>query len=123
MGAVLIAAPGCRSQTDRLQQHAKTFESLGSSATAIVHAWLSGDVSGAYARTALDQVYTLTEKERSTLVRSPETLTDPRAARLAERAEQLSRAVAALAHDVQAGDAAGAHRHATEIPFQPAEHR
>jgi len=80
-------------------------------------------VSGTYARTALDQVYKLTENERSTLVRSPEALTDPRAARLSEQAEQLSRAVAALAHDVRTRDAAGARRHATRVPFHTAESR
>jgi hypothetical protein len=109
----------CRTSDERLQEHQKKFESLGSTAAAIGEAWLGGSVSGTYTRTALERTFLLVEQERSALARTPETLTDSRAAHLSEAAERLSRVLALMAHDVKQRDTTALRRHLTQIPLYP----
>jgi hypothetical protein len=113
----------CARQDTRLQQHEEAFESLGESTAAICEAWLAGDVSGTYLRTALEQTFALVEQERTALASSPAMLLDPRGARLSQSAEALSRVIAALIHDADAADAASVRRRLGAIPIRPAQAR
>src|SRR4051812_38708568 len=120
--AALIAAAGsstgaCARQDARIQQHQEKLESLGSTTAAIGRAWLAGDTSGTFTRTALEQTFLLVEQERSALAGSPQALVDPRGARLSQAAEGLSRLLATTINDVGAADAGSVRRHLTEIPI------
>jgi hypothetical protein len=117
--AAALAAAGCSRQDERLQQHREKFESLGSSTAAIGDAWLAGSASGTYTGTALEQLFLLVEKERSSLASTPETLLDPRGAELSQTAERLSRLIAAIIQDVRAADPVSLRRHLTMIPIKP----
>jgi hypothetical protein len=86
---------------------------------AIGEAWLSGDVSGTYAGTALKQTFHLVEQERASLAASPQALVDPRGAQLSQAAERLSRLLAVMMHDVCAANAAAVRQHLAEIPVLP----
>ena len=116
-------ACGCSRHDARLEQHKKTFESLGATTAAITEAWLTGQVSGTYTRAALENTFQLVEKERTALVKAPETLLDPRGAHLSQVAERLSRLLAAILLDVAAANGASARQHVAEIPISPAQQR
>src|SRR4030095_14539 len=100
----LIFLVGCSRQDTRLERHKKNLESLGATTKVIADAWLSGDVSGTYARTALDRTFYLVEQERAKLASRPEMLQDARGTALSEDAEQLSRLIAAIIGDVGSAD-------------------
>jgi hypothetical protein len=121
--ALALSATGCSSQNTRLEQHKKTFESLGATAAAIIEVWVGGQVSGTYARAALEKTFQLVEKERAALTTAPATLQDPRGAELSQKAERLSRLLADLMRDVAGGDGASARQHISEIPIRAAEQR
>src|SRR4051812_25742354 len=82
-----LSAGACARQDARIQQHQEKLESLGATTAAIGRAWLGGDTSGTFTRTALEQTFKLVEQERSALAGSPQTLLDPRAAHLSQAAE------------------------------------
>jgi hypothetical protein len=111
-------APACSRQDARLEQHKKKFESLGETTAAICEAWLGGDVSGTYTRTALDQTFTLVEQERTGLAASPADLLDPRGAGLSQSAERLSRLIAILSHEVEGAHDASVRHLVTQIPIR-----
>jgi hypothetical protein len=113
----------CSRQDSRLEQHKKTFESLGATTAAIAEGWLNGQVSGTYARTAFQKVFELVEQERRALTKEPEALQDPRGASLSQDAEQLSRLLAAMMLDITAADATSVRQHVAEIPVKPQEQR
>jgi hypothetical protein len=114
--ALTIAlSSACSGKDSRLQQHREKLQSLTATTTMIAEAWLSGSVSPTYGRTAFEQTLLLVEKERSAVASNPETLADPRGARLADSADRLSRVLAVLIHDVAAGDRASVRQHASEI--------
>jgi hypothetical protein len=114
-----LTGSACSRQDARLEQHKQKFESLGETTAAICEAWLGGDVSGTYTRTALEQTFLLVEQERTALAASPETLLDARGAALSQSAERLSRLIATLIHDVQGADDASVRQRLTEIPIRP----
>jgi hypothetical protein len=123
--SVVIAAAtlgflSCDRQDSRLQQHQEALESLGSTTLAIGEAWLAGSVSGTYTRTALEQTFRLVEQERAALASSPQSLLDPRGARLSQSAEHLSRLLALMIGDVRAADAASAGQRLSQIPIMAA---
>src|SRR5215203_3437177 len=91
---------GCARQDARIQQHQEKLESLGATTAAIGRAWLAGDASGTFTRTALEQTFVLVEQERSGLASSPQALLDPRGARLSQAAESLSRLLATMINEV-----------------------
>jgi hypothetical protein len=115
----LVFLVGCTRQDTRLEQHKKNLESLGATTKVIADAWLSGDVSGTYARTALDQTFYLVEQERAKLASRPEMLQDARGAALSEDAEQLSRLIAAIIGDVGSADDQSARQRLTSLPIVP----
>src|SRR3954470_9344023 len=100
IAAVGLGTGACVRQDARIQQHQEKLESLGATTAAIGRAWLAGDTSGRFTRTALEQTFLLVEQERSALAGSPQTLLDPRAAHLSQAAEGLSRLLAMTINDV-----------------------
>ena len=117
--AVALSATGCSRQDARLEQHRKTFESLGATTAAIIDVWLAGEISGTYARASLEKTFQLTEQERAVLTKTPEVLQDARGAALSQQAERLSRVVAGLLLDVAAADGVSARRRVNDIPIRP----
>lgn len=113
-------AAACTRQDARLEQHKEKFESLGETTAAIGEAWLRGDLSGTYTRTALQQTFMLAEQERSALAASPEALLDPRGADLSQSGERLSRLIAALIHEIEGADANSVRELLTRIPIRAA---
>jgi hypothetical protein len=88
----------------------------------IAEAWLAGQVSGTYTRTALDQTFYLVEQERATLASTPAMLQDPRGAALSQDAEHLSRLIASIIGDVTSADGQSARQHLTTLPILPQKH-
>jgi hypothetical protein len=115
----VVALTGCVRQDTRLLQHAEAFESLAATTKVIVEAWLSGNLSGTFTRTALEQTHALIERERTTLAGSPRRLIDSRGAALSQEAEALSRVTAALIADVREADAGSSRQHLSALPMQP----
>jgi hypothetical protein len=87
----------------------------------IAEAWLSGDVSGTYARTALEQTFYLVEQERASLASRPEMLQDPRGATLSQDAEKLSRVIASMIGDVGTANGNAARQRLASLPIVPQE--
>jgi hypothetical protein len=114
--AVGLGCTRCSGQESLFQQHQEKLDSLASTATAIGEAWLAGRVSGTYAGTALEETFVLVEQERRAVTRSPRALLDPRAARLCQVAERLSRLVTLMLHGVLARDASSVRQRLAEIP-------
>ncbi len=112
------AALGCGEQ-GKLEGHKEKLESLGSTMSLVAEAWLAGNVSRAYAVTALKQTQLLVEDERSAFAVDPKALRDPLGAQLSELAERLSRVLAATIYDVATGDAQSVRRRLNEIPIAP----
>ncbi len=122
--ALTIAlSSACSSQDRQLQQHREKLESLTATTTMIADAWLSGSVSPRYGRIAFEQTRRLVEQERSAVASMPETLADPRGARLAQSADRLSRALAVMIRDVAAGDTAAVRQRASEVSSKSSEWR
>jgi hypothetical protein len=121
-GIILASAlltSACSRQDRRLQQHRDALESLGATTAFVGEAWLSGQVSGTYARTALEEAFQLVEQERTALASSPQALLDPRGAQLSQAAERLSRLLALMMDDVSTADGSALRRHVAEIPIKP----
>jgi hypothetical protein len=118
-----LSTAGCSRQDSRLEQHTKNFASLGATVTMVTEAWLAGQLSGTYTRTALEKTFQLVEQERTALAQTPQALQDRRGARLSQVAEQLSRLIATLLLDVRGADGDAARRHVSDMPIRPAEQR
>jgi hypothetical protein len=112
----MLASAACSGTDQRMQQHAEKFRSLAATAVAVGEAWLGGDISGTYARTALEQAFRLTELERTALAGAPANLADSRGSRLSQSAEQLARTLASMMQDVRASDADSLRAHVGGIP-------
>lgn len=120
LAAILLCA-GCGRHDARVEEHKKNLGSLGATTKAIAEAWLSGDVSGTYARTALEQTFYLVEQERATLASKPEMLQDQRGATLSQQAEQLSRLIASTIGDVDTANGDAARQRLASLPIVPQE--
>lgn len=116
---IVQALAGCSRQDARLEQHKKNLESLGATTKVVSGAWLSGQVSGTYTRTALDQTFSLVEQERSRLASTPAMLQDPRGAALSQDAERLSRLIALIISDVQSANGPSARQRLATLPIAP----
>jgi hypothetical protein len=117
---LVFTGAACTRHDARLQQHKQKFESLGETTAAICEAWLRGDLSGTYTRTALHQTFMLAEQERTALAASPEALLDPRGADLSQSGERLARLIAMLVHDVEGADGDSVRERLAHIPIRPA---
>ena len=104
----MVAA--CGSTQELVNQQQKALVSLTSTVVAVGDAWLDGDVSTRYARTALESTAALLEKERAKIGASPDTLTDPRLALLSESQTTLARQIAVLRKALAESDAATVRR-------------
>jgi hypothetical protein len=89
--------------------------SLRATTLAISEAWLGGDVSGAYARTALEQTFQLVQEEHHAVAATSDDLAHPAANRLAGDGERLSRIIAALTGNIRSGDDGGVRRHVADL--------
>jgi hypothetical protein len=114
-----VLATACASQQDTIQQQKEKLESLGATTQTIGEGWLAGKLSRTFARTALEQTFFQVEQQRAVLAAHPQTLVDARGARLSQQAEQLSRLVAQMAHDVEATDGDAVRRRLAAIPIVP----
>jgi hypothetical protein len=108
-------ASACGGQDRRLQQHQEQLRSLASTTQTIADAWLAGRISGTFTQTALERTFVLIEDERTAIASTPETLIDPRGARLADTADQMLRRVAQVIGDVRVADGAAARRHLASL--------
>jgi hypothetical protein len=87
---------GCETTQELVNQQQKALASLNATVMAVGNAWLEGNVSTRYARTALEATAALLEKERAKIGASPDALLDPRIASLSESQNQLARQIAVL---------------------------
>jgi hypothetical protein len=118
LAVALAFTAACSRQDARLEQHKQNFESLGETTAAICEAWLGGDVSGTYTRTALEQTFMLVEQERTALAASPEALLDARGAALSQSGERLSRLIARLIHEIEGANGTLVRQLLPEIPLR-----
>ena len=115
--AAALGTAACSRHDRRLEQHQRALQSLGATTHAIAGAWLGGNASGTYTRTALEQTLLLLEQERAALAGRPAMLLDPRGAQLADTADLMARLIALIVNDVRAADADGARRrHLATLP-------
>jgi hypothetical protein len=121
--AGVFSSGACARQDRRIQQHQEALQSLSSSVSAIAATWLAGNTSGTYTVTALNKMLWLIEEERAALARRADTLIDPRGARLADAADELSRRVALVIEDVRASNAASARTHLAALPLDREQSR
>jgi hypothetical protein len=112
-------AGGCRSTQDTVQQQQEKLQSLAASTRLVAQSWLDGHVSKTYANTAFEALLTQVEQQRAVLAAKPATLADGHAATLSQQAEQLSRLIAQLHHDVSGGDAWTLRGRLGSIPMMP----
>ena len=114
-----LAGVGCASRDEIIQQQQAKLASLGASTKLLAEDWLAGDLTATYTRTAIDATLAQVEQQRAVLAAAPATLADERAARLSQQAEQLSRLLARMAHDVDTADGAAMRQHAAAVPILP----
>jgi hypothetical protein len=113
-----LAVAACTSRDDVIQQQREKLASLGASTRLLADDWLAGQLSATYTKTAIDATLAQVEQQRAALV-SPATLADDRAAKLSQQADQLSRLLAQMAHDVDTSDTAAMRQHAAAVPILP----
>jgi hypothetical protein len=107
VASVALVFSSCAQRDDqRIDELAKAFSSLSATAHVVCNAWMGGDASTAYTLTTLDQTFTLTEAQRSELMRSAKLRTNPRGVQLGRRADELERWLDALTSAVRRGDSA-----------------
>jgi hypothetical protein len=97
---------GCGSTQDLINQQQKALISLSSTVTAVGKAWLEGNVSTTYSRTALETTARLLEKERAEIAASADALADPAVAAMSESQHQLARQISLLRKALEESDAA-----------------
>lgn len=103
--AAILVCTGCTSTQDTIQQQQEKLESLAASTRLVAQSWLDGHVSKTYAGTAFEAMLAQVEQQRAVLAAKPQTLADARGAALSQQAEQLSRLIALMSHDVEQQDA------------------
>jgi hypothetical protein len=116
IGAAIAA--GCASPDAEIQKHAEKIESLRASAAAAAEAWLSGDASGTYTRTTLEQTFQLVDQQRAAVAGTPEDLRRLTADAVAAQSEELLRRIAALSDAVRDRDAARVRRQLADLSRQ-----
>jgi hypothetical protein len=71
----------------------------------VCHGWLDGKLSTTYARTALEAVSVLLEKERTRISASPDAIADTAVASVSDSQHQLARQIALLRQALAESDA------------------
>jgi hypothetical protein len=87
---------GCGSTQSVITEQQKALTSLTSTVRTVCRAWLDGNVSTTYARTALAASATLLEKKRAKIAGSPDAMSDARIASLGNAEQQLAQRIAVL---------------------------
>jgi hypothetical protein len=113
--ALVLGAGACRSQNQIVSDNRQALESLRATTRIVGQAWLSGDVSATFTRTALEQTLQLLRSHRDELADSPAVLADPVGGDAWQTADRLSRIVALLWNDVGDDNAQAARRHLDEL--------
>ena len=111
----------CKNRERVLDEQNQSLQSLDATTKAVTEAWLSGAVSAAYARTALESTEQLLEKQRAALAAPPDMLADPSAARISQAQEQLARSLAVLLKAVDRADPAAARQQLARESHSPSE--
>lgn len=117
--AAILFCTACTSTQDTIRQQQDKLESLAASTRLIAQSWLDGHLSKTYAGTAFEAMLAQVEQQRAVLAEKPETLVDAKAAALSQQAEQLSRLIAQMRHDVEGGDQWTLRGRLSSIPLQP----
>lgn len=104
-----------------MTQQQKALVSLNSTVIAVGNAWLEGNVSTRYARTALESTAGLLETERAKIGASPDTLVDPRLASLTESQNALARRIAVLRKALADSDAVTIRQQIAAIGSRPSQ--
>jgi cytochrome c oxidase assembly factor CtaG len=111
----VLGASACQSQDQILSQQRKVLTSLRATTETVGEAWLAGNLSATFTRTALEQTLQQLDAERSELGSSPQLLADPEGAELSQSTDRLSRIVALVWKDVSDADSDAARRHLAEM--------
>jgi hypothetical protein len=117
----VLSMVGCRSTQELVNQQQKALVSLNSTVIAVGNAWLEGNVSTTYARTALETTGALLEKERAKIGASPDVLVDPTMTSLSESQNQLARQIAVLRKALADSDAVAVRQQITAIRSRPSQ--
>ena len=91
-----LSLTACESRQDLLDRQHKALTSLRSTVTSVCQAWLDGNVSTTYARTALEASAVLLDKEHTKITSSPDAVADPAVASVSDAEHQLARQIALL---------------------------
>jgi hypothetical protein len=67
-------------------------------------AWLSGEISSAFACVAIERAYDLSERARSEVGASPRALADSQRTAMSQECERLSRLIARLSESIDRRD-------------------
>jgi len=118
--AALLLCTACTSQQATIQQQQEKLESLAASTELIAQSWLDGHTSQTYAVTAFDAMLAQVEQQRAVLAAKPAILVDRQGSALSQQAEQLSRLIAQMQHDVEARDSRTLRGRLPSIPLLPA---
>jgi hypothetical protein len=91
-----VPLTGCESRQALLDRQHKALTSLQATVTSVCQAWLDGNVSTTYARTALGAAAVLLDKEQTKISKSPDAVADPAVASVSDAEHQLARQIALL---------------------------
>lgn len=108
--AFTLTVGGCTSQSAKLEEHAEKLRSIRATTASVSEAWTAGELSGTFARVALEQAFQLLQKERAAIAPTATALANPAAAALARDSDELERRIAALVRDIETSDHTAARR-------------
>ena len=108
--ALTLTVSGCTSPSAALEEHAEKLRSIRATTALVSEAWTAGELSGTFARVALEQAFQLLQKERAAIAPTATALANPAAAALARDSDELERRIAALVRDIETSNRTPARR-------------